>query len=80
MKSFKLLLFTIFCFVQYSFAQSDIVGLASPIQLQPDSTVIFVSDYFPFQSQIDSVKVADGLTLNSFSNDPFLYIMPTKSL
>ncbi len=69
MKSFKLLLVTIFCFVQPSFAQSDILGLASPIQLQPDSTVIFVSDYFPFQSQIDSVKVFDGLTLNSFSNE-----------
>ena len=72
MKSLKLGLIGLLFFVQNIFAQNPIVGLASPIQLQPDSTLVLISDYFPFQSTIDSVKLFDGLQLGYLSKDSII--------
>lgn len=72
MKSLKLGIIGLLFFAQNTFAQNAIVGLASPIQLQPDSTLVLISDYFPFQSTIDSVKLFDGLQLGYLSKDSLI--------
>jgi len=36
--------------------QSLVVGLASPVTVNPDTTVVYIADYFPTQPKIDSVK------------------------
>lgn len=43
-------------------AQDEIFGLAQPIQLELDSTVIYLSDYFTDVSVIKSVDVPEELT------------------
>lgn len=43
--------------------ESLIVGLASPIHLNPDTTVVVVSDYFPTQPKIDSITATQGVTV-----------------
>ena len=45
----------------------DIVGLASPVQLNNDSTIIYFEDYFVDVSKIESVKL-NGKTI-SLSED-----------
>ncbi len=42
--------------------------LASPFQLQVDTSTLVIADYFPFQSKIDSVHIPNGLKLVSLSN------------
>jgi len=46
-----------------SLAQHSIVGLASPVLLQPGQTVIVKSDYFPFETPIDKVQWPKGIKL-----------------
>jgi hypothetical protein len=46
-----------------SLAQHAVVGLASPILLQPGQTVIVKSDYFPFETPIDKVQWPKGIKL-----------------
>jgi hypothetical protein len=36
-----------------------IVGLATPVLLQPDTTIINIGDYFPDASGVDSVMIDD---------------------
>ena len=40
--------------------QSLMVGLASPVTVNPDTTVVYVADYFPTQPKIDSVKAPEA--------------------
>lgn len=42
--------------------------LASPFKLDVDTSKLILSDYFPFQTKIDSVSVPKGLTQVSLSN------------
>lgn len=42
--------------------------LASPFQLQVDTSKLNLSDYFPFQTKIDSVSIPKGLTQVSLNN------------
>ena len=37
--------------------------LASPFQLQIDTSTLLISDYFPYQTKIDSVKLPKGIEL-----------------
>src|SRR5574343_805416 len=37
--------------------------LASPFQLQIDTSTLLISDYFPYQTKIDSVKLQKGIEL-----------------
>lgn len=39
----------------------EIIGLASPIRLQPDSTIIYLEDYFMNPENMDSSKLPYGL-------------------
>ena len=49
--------------------------LASPFQLQVDTSTLVIADYFPFQSKIDSVHIPNGLKLVSLSNSKLpLYV------
>lgn len=67
----KKIFITVLALVAYStnsIAQKAWGVLASPITLQVDTTVIYISDYFPFQTKIDSVKAPAGLTLLNTSN------------
>lgn len=43
--------------------------LASPFQLQVDTSTLVISDYFPFHSKIDSVRVPKGLKIVSLSSN-----------
>jgi cyclomaltodextrinase len=45
-----------------------IVGLASPINLDPTSTEIILSDYFPSEPTIDSITATDGIIVEAQSN------------
>ena len=44
-------------------AQKSWGVLASPFQLQADTSTLIISDYFPFDSKIDSVKLPLGIRL-----------------
>lgn len=46
-------------------AQPVVIGLASPVQLQPKQTTIVKSDYFPFGTPIQKVEWPNGITLLS---------------
>ena len=48
--------------------ESQMTGLAAPIALQPDTTIIVLKDYFLDPHKIDSVK-PDGALRFSFSSD-----------
>ena len=56
---------------------SPIVGLASPIKLALDSTVIIAEDYFLHPYSIDSVQVPSGLTLHKINNYATFYLIGT---
>lgn len=45
-------------------ADSLMVGLASPIQLNPDTTLVVVSDYFPTVPTFDSVTATQGIKVS----------------
>lgn len=45
-----------------------IIGLASPVNLNPDTTRVFIRGYFPEMPQFDSIAANDALSL-SFSED-----------
>ncbi len=38
-------------------------GLASPVMLNPDTTVVHIADYFPTEPAIDSVTATEGLKI-----------------
>ncbi len=46
--------------------------LASPFQLQVDTSKLIIADYFPFKTKIDSVQLPSGLTQISFTKDELL--------
>lgn len=72
------LLFTllVLCNTLAAVAQQAIVGLASPVQLQPRQTTIVKSDYFPFGTPIQKVEWPAGVTL--VSENAATYIVKGK--
>ncbi len=42
--------------------QTNIVGLASPIKLQPNKTIVFLADYFNYPEKIDSISVNESIS------------------
>ncbi len=46
------------------FPQSEFPGLGSPIQLQPDSTVVHLKDYFIHPEKIQEIELPKGLESN----------------
>lgn len=54
------------------FAQQAIIGLASPIQLQPKQTTIVKSDYFPFGTPIQKVEWPAGIVLVSENTTSYI--------
>ena len=56
---------------------SPIVGLASPIKLALDSTLIIAEDYFLHPDSIDSVQAPNGLTAHSINNYATFYLIGT---
>lgn len=57
--------------------KAPIVGLASPIKLGLDSTIIISEDYFLHPDSIDSVQVPTGLTLHKENNYQTFYLIGT---
>ncbi len=53
------------------YAQNAWSVLASPITLQVDTTIIILSDYFPFATKIDSVRLPKGLQQPEFSKNEY---------
>lgn len=54
---------------EFTYPEKDaIVGLASPITLQPDETIVYLSDYFPESEKIDSVTTIKSLNLSLENN------------
>ncbi len=39
----------------------DIVGVASPIKLQPDTTIVYIQDYVLYADQVDSISFSDDM-------------------
>ncbi len=39
-------------------------GLASPVTLNPDTTIVYIADYFPTEPAIDSVTATEGLKIS----------------
>lgn len=52
-------------------AQQPVVGLASPIILQPGQTVIVKADYFPFGTPIRHIQWPEGITLVGETNETY---------
>ncbi len=46
-----------------------IYGLATPIRLQPYTTTVYLSDYFPDTKQIDSVWTVPGIDITQINGD-----------
>ena len=53
---------------------SELPGLASPIQLNYDSTIVHLSDYFMHPEKIEAVKVPEGLDIFWDGESHLLYI------
>ncbi|MES2559268.1 MAG: alpha-amylase family glycosyl hydrolase [Bacteroidota bacterium] len=62
----------VLCNTLTAFAQQAIVGLASPVQLQPKQTTIVKSDYFPFGTPIQKVEWPTGVTLVSENTTSYI--------
>jgi glycosidase len=73
--SFLLLL--IFCCFN-SNAQNAWGVLASPFQLQVDTSKLIIADYFPFNSKIDSVQIPQGLKKISLTDHELLMVGTPK--
>jgi len=69
MRISKSILSFAFCILTFSNvnAQKAWGVLASPFQLQVDTSKVLLSDYFPYQTTIDSVKLPKGLSLVSLT-------------
>lgn len=57
--------------------ESEIIGLASPITLEQDSTQIVTADYFKSHSLIDSVNVPSGLDFSMSSDNSLITLYGT---
>ncbi len=53
---------------------SKLYGLASPIQLTPDTTKVILSDYFPTEVKIDSIISDDAIQISFIGN--LLFLVP----
>ena len=60
-----LLTIVLFCHTIAAMAQGGIVGMASPIQLQPKQATIVKSDYFPLGTTIQQIEWPKGITVVS---------------
>jgi glycosidase len=58
--------------------KSEIFGLASPVQLQIDSTIVHLQDYFDDVSKIDSINCDKNL-YKHLSNDKKILLLKLKS-
>ena len=59
---------------------SKLFGLASPIQLVGDTTVVVIADYFESPLHIDSVVSDDAITISLDTNNLYLVSKNTKPL
>jgi len=59
--------------------EEEIIGLASVIQLNPEKTEIFMEDFFPDVSQIDSVSITNEITAELTNNKKTLYLTAKSS-
>lgn len=59
---------------------SKLFGLASPIQLAGDTTVVVIADYFESPVKIDSVVSDDAITISLDTNNLYLVSKNTKPL
>lgn len=71
-KKHVLILILMFCFFQNSIAQKAWGVLASPYKFQVDTSSLLITDYFPFDSKIDSVKLPKGIQTIRLSNTELL--------
>ncbi len=74
------LIVSILSFSLHSNAQKAWGVLASPIKLNVDTTQIFLSDYFPYGDNIDSISTNAALTIKRISKNEILLIgnLPVK--
>ena len=74
------LIVSILSFSLHSNAQKAWGVLASPIKLNVDTTQIFLSDYFPYGDNIDSISTNTALTIKRISKNEVLLIgnLPVK--
>ncbi len=55
-------------------AGSAIIGLATPVKLNPDTTRIFLGDYFEDYAQIDSISFRDSVGFNFAKGDSIVMV------
>ncbi len=48
---------------------NEILGLASPIKLEPNTTTVYLEDYFLHPELIDSITVPDDLQIKTWENN-----------
>lgn len=80
MRVFKLLLIFLILNVSWAKAQNAWGVLASPIKLNPDTTSIILSDYFPFNNKIDSIVCNSNLKISRVSDNEILIIGNLSSM
>ena len=51
------------------FDTNEIIGLASPIQLNPEITEVYLEDYFIHPEKIDSFSLPEGIQIESLENN-----------
>lgn len=56
-------------------AGNDIVGLASPVKLKPDTTKIYLGDYFQYPEKIDSVRFNPGVNFLFSNGDSIIRVI-----
>ncbi|HON18765.1 MAG TPA: alpha-amylase family glycosyl hydrolase [Salinivirgaceae bacterium] len=83
---YQLLIFTILIFfascekkLHYAPDQSEIVGLATPIQLGIDSTKVYLTDYFPNWKVIDRITLPSGITMRQDEGDSVVSLYHNNS-
>lgn len=54
---------------------NDILGLASPIKLQPDTTTIHLLDYIENASKVDSISFSEGFSFDYNAENGFLKVV-----
>ncbi|MFN0275685.1 MAG: alpha-amylase family glycosyl hydrolase, partial [Chitinophagales bacterium] len=69
----------IFLFLQTANAQSEISGLASPIQLETDTTIVYLEDYFTDVSVIQKIETPDILKQELSADKKILKLTSIKN-
>lgn len=72
-------IFITIIFFQTTHAQSEIFGLASPIQLNIDTTIVYLEDYFTDVSAIQRIEIPEFLTQQLSADKKTLTLINNKT-